>query len=1158
MRKQMSLTSFISGLVALLAAFYGITYEDANAQIAAALQSGKTNGDRQDIVWLADPGNVYNDVFDNTGLPNIPSSWGGTSYVFSVGSTSGLVLRGRTGLNNRTGIISRISWYIASMGMADGEFLSLNVVKPKAATQFYDGATPIIAYMDLYYTGGALKVRIRYPTNSGEVISTWSGSINPGTVFQTYLEVNLITDKLIGRVNGEEFLNYSMDPTLLQTSMQTVDTLVIGSSGGSTGRNTVFLADAILEHIIPNQGVAPSNSRILSPVNGATNQEITVPLTCAADNGPTGFEIRVETANPPVGAWNVASGGIYNPTSLSNGTTYYSQCRTTNQYGISAISAVSSFTTITPASTTTSDPLGIVTAGRQTTWSNMRTDYLADTTCQSYALDSNSRMACEWYDLGIKAANDTVSNFDGGITAAWLSNVPGESRAAWCTKSYNTSVSKGFLKYTNGANVQVNERREFAIDWLIQLDLCYGVGGWTQTQSDLFMTRLNEMATNISTIIGTSGWRCSDVDQPIAEYFFLTAYYKGFQNINPTIKTLWETTRAAQIGGTTPTTLNCTLGNVGNTGRNIVARLYGTDWQGGASTEGSMYGLTVPMLGMQGCEALRALAPEVCTEIDTYTDDSARFFPNMWFSDYKGYFQDGDNQEPHRRAMPRFSIDNVSHIIMLTGVLPDGSDRQNLYRWYKNFRATNGSARSLPNAVGGPGRSLMWGNPYATASTDLSTLPKCYTNNAGYYIYNDSRATDAAQLWYKYFPDGNLGLDHTQEKFSDFQMWHKNEYAITHLLGYGANDVLPEGSNAFYVEGLPMFTRSFIFPGQQYRKVNGFVCLSNGIYVAGTSGGLLHGPASSFGGTSYYDPPPKAVDEFTQSHVGLVSADKKYTITFNMTRIRATDPETLPKFARYLRGNGTPECNYLVTCWRSHNYMSAEQQHIQDYPRWTAFMQQGTDTLPTVDGGARTTSWFSLTGYNVKDFWLSPTTVNIDLHRVDSKIEFGFTTDGGDSIPYNVEKKYRTVIESSIADVEWNPIQRAVVAYDLGESAPIFTVLSATGGCGATLMKWGTNNNVVFIYNITQGAAIPQSFPTIAQATTALSTVRFANAETCTVPWTATTSTTQILVMDRLPSLAWTSNLNGAGAVALAEDASGFKELSATGIQAHSIVIIGS
>lgn len=1134
----------------------------AAAQISSL--RGARGGGVFDTTYKVVSGNGVNPDFDNTGLPDVPAAWGPTSLAVVLGAAppSGAALRGHTHLNNRTGYIERFDFYVASDAAVDDTFASVAVGKGISVLDYDDPSVPIAFYVKLTKIAGERKLQIDLPTDSGAATYTWSGVVELQTAYTLYIEYSLVFGRTLFTVNGQEVVNVAHDAS----AVQSIGTLVLGSSGGSTARNMIYLIDRVLETPLPDGGRAPTGMSVTTPSSGATDVPVSATFVCAEGTDVDTYEIRYETVNPPVGTWtSLGASRSIGPVSLANNTTYYVQCRGTNENGTST-SSVSSFTTVAATSTGT-HPALLINATRLARWAQMKSDYTASATtpkCTDAAYTNGQKLGCLIYKNVLEKAQKPIGAdlTNEGLEEALMANVDTANAVTWCANAYSKAVSTGILHYSSGSSVagDGNAHRELFTDWVLIYDWCYQQ--WDQTKRNTYLTRLNDLTVALNTTYAPGGWRCGDVDQPIGDYYGMAALYYATKSYNPTIVTQWADD---DIGGITASALLCDpTTSPSRTLRNEIGYYYGTPGpaDGGAWFQGTEYS-TEAYLGVIGCEAVRTTeagnAP--CTEIDAWVDDWARYYTHRMSRDYQGIYQSADNQEPHDKWVGRFRFAETEHYLTLAALLPDNSDRQHMWRQFLNFWAINGTDRIFPGTY--PARGMMLGDPYITAASDLTALPKCYESSGyGLYTWNGSWtgvSSEATQFAVHFKSDLRI-MDHWTEYFGDIYLRRKGEFAITHPYSYaGVAGLLPEGTNTVSLEGLGPAPGSISFTGKQYKQANGFVCGSDYMYVAGTTGGAYRPPQSYDGLATNGLVPEHYVDEYTREVVYLASAADTIDTIYVLDRAAVKDPQTLARYASYgtTNKNGVT-CTYpppSTDCYSGLYVGSNFATLIQYFGRWQSYLFQWVTTAPTIVGNK--TTWTLNDGQLAEDNWLTPDAVTITAQDMDLLTVFTHATpETTDTLP-DESDKWRTIVTPN-SNVDWNVMARVISVRDPGVSAPTVTELSVTGTCIATLISRTGNNDVIIVNNSAQGDLIPQQYPTSAQATAVLATARFNKAKTCTIPWTQTTATAKVLVLDLNPALGWTSNLDGAGAVAITEDSSGLEELSISGTGAHSLVVVGS
>jgi len=186
-------------------------------------------------------GNVLDPDFDTSLLGGgAPAGWGSQCGLVSIGATAGdagwrqhVTSPGES----RTGFLTTFSFLLSSSGLLDGQGITLIVTKEQGdpdiaplAWRIYMWRTGAETYL-LLIVGEDLLYR--YPA---------VGSIAAGTVYDNVVRYDLVGDRFSWSVNGTEVIA----AVLPVTCPQNIATKYIGSSGSSTGRNTVYLLDRIV------------------------------------------------------------------------------------------------------------------------------------------------------------------------------------------------------------------------------------------------------------------------------------------------------------------------------------------------------------------------------------------------------------------------------------------------------------------------------------------------------------------------------------------------------------------------------------------------------------------------------------------------------------------------------------------------------------------------------------------------------------------------------------------------------------------------------------------------------------------------------------------------------------------------------------------------
>jgi hypothetical protein len=514
----------------------------------------------------------------------------------------------------------------------------------------------------------------------------------------------------------------------------------------------------------------------------------------------------------------------------------------------------------------------------------------------------------------------------------------------------------------------------------------------------------------------------------------------------------------------------------------------------------------------------------------------------------------GDDENGHTLWASGFRVFTIKTIMALTGMLPDGSTRQNLYRVLHNF--INTQAQATPY-VGTAGRAVVMANPYITAAADLSALSNCYRSSGfGYYLWNDGTLTTDSQFMVHLRPD-QRGADHLVQYFGNVGLYRRSQYALTNPVSYAGVSAWPEGTNSTLVEGLTVPT--FNFPpatGRSYKQETGYTCGTDYMYVSATTGGshFPAGAASTYDGIPSFFAPARHIHEWTDSFVYLPSATKTYDNIVRFTRINAVDPASFPNWnagggntRSWASFSGATACYNDLTC--ADMSEGAKVTRITSRPRWTRFQHQWYD--PTVAGNV--VSWTLPDGQVVTDTWLAPDAVTIVKQATSTLSAFN-----NDQVVKPQERKWRTTTEPT-SNVQMNCLFDVVSARNSGSAAPTLTELAVTNnGAGVLITRTGNDDRVV-VGNCGQGPSITSDYPTLAEAVAILPTARYRSAGSFTIPYTQTTANAKVLLLDLNPALTWAYTLNGGGSISITEDSGGFEELViGGGAGVKTLVVTGS
>ena len=322
-------------------------------------------------------------------------------------------------------------------------------------------------------TGQSTTVTLDWNTSPGA--ASYRVQVSTGATFQTYvLDDSTVTGtarQVTGLANGATYywrVNAS-------------------NSGGTSAWSSVWsFATAVS---------GPGAFSLTVPSNGAANQALTGTLSWQSSTGATGYDIFLDTSNPPT--TNVSSnqaGTSYAYASLAAGTTYYWSVTAKNAGGsATATGAPWSFTTIVaaPAVPSLSSPANGAT-GQPTT---VTLDWNASPGAASYRVQLSSGATFQSLlldDSTLTGTSRQVTGLSNGTTYYWRVNAKnGGGTSAWSGAwNFTTSVSPpGAFSLTSPANGAANQAPTGTLSW----QSSSGATGY-----DVFLDTSNPPTTNVS------------------------------------------------------------------------------------------------------------------------------------------------------------------------------------------------------------------------------------------------------------------------------------------------------------------------------------------------------------------------------------------------------------------------------------------------------------------------------------------------------------------------------------------------------------------------------------------------------------------------------------------------------------------------------------
>ncbi len=191
---------------------------------------------------LIGSGNAISFEFDTSNIGGGPPlGWGTQCGVFVIGATSGTALWYQQNETASTkGYITELDYILASTSMVDGSAITIAI--SKAQGDLFTTQRNWRLYF--YRTGSDYRFLFVIDEDAEQIVWRYpsSGSISLGTVYRHHIEYDIQNKKIVWGVNGV-LVDFT---ALIPGNPQNVATKILGSSGSSDGRNTVFLIDRVM------------------------------------------------------------------------------------------------------------------------------------------------------------------------------------------------------------------------------------------------------------------------------------------------------------------------------------------------------------------------------------------------------------------------------------------------------------------------------------------------------------------------------------------------------------------------------------------------------------------------------------------------------------------------------------------------------------------------------------------------------------------------------------------------------------------------------------------------------------------------------------------------------------------------------------------------
>ena len=191
---------------------------------------------------LVSGGNSMSFEFNTANIPGgSPASWGPQCEAFLIGPSGGSAFWWRQyPIASPKGYVLSLDFMLLDSAMTDGTGVTFAILK--AQGNIYTAPRNLRAYLSRF--GG--DYRFVFVIDEDEEQVAWfyprAGGITRGIVYQHRMEYDIVKQRIAWTVD-EVLVN---ETAMIAGNPQNVGSIILGSSGSSNGRNTIFLLDRIV------------------------------------------------------------------------------------------------------------------------------------------------------------------------------------------------------------------------------------------------------------------------------------------------------------------------------------------------------------------------------------------------------------------------------------------------------------------------------------------------------------------------------------------------------------------------------------------------------------------------------------------------------------------------------------------------------------------------------------------------------------------------------------------------------------------------------------------------------------------------------------------------------------------------------------------------
>jgi len=508
-----------------------------------------------------------------------------------------------------------------------------------------------------------------------------------------------------------------------------------------------------------------------------------------------------------------------------------------------------------------------------------------------------------WQDLSSQADRNDISG-DSGYRDAMMYLITGDASRALQAyqriRKYKGRTKSGSEPYGRDETRQMFMRMAIMYDWIADALPA-------QDKAD-FKDILNHW-TDLCLQDLPWGTRASDSDEAVGHYFGMVIFALAIQDEDPV--------RSAEILNANPGTATPPMGGLSSTGSNFntlrnAITLFSNKAAGGQWMESSQYNINTVHMLLTGVEAINNfVGSDMFPEITAMYPAFAKAFVEELTPRLNDSYQWGDVQNAR-------SLTHFRRVGLMSSLAAISNDPVASYIVWGPGGFYEDNAPTLADEW-----VFLHADPYAP-QIPPSGVTSHHASGRGMATHHSGWGNNDS--FYTSMMANKINVDHEIESLNNFGLYRNSHWSITSPVGYTSQDDSPY-SNTLMVNGAFGLIR-------EARGEIAFEAGNQFLYHAGTTGGA---PYSS----SYYDPPPETVHEWTRSTLYLHNDDGSDSIIV-FDRVNADHPQTKLTAAKYNR------------------YRSREKGRLDQSGGNHQWLIHMPDSTPTINGD--TINWTDIGG----------------------------------------------------------------------------------------------------------------------------------------------------------------------------------------------------